>query len=319
MLLNKTKNILTECCLKKFKQLKKTPLISILVFILIIALLITIVINHLVPQKEGFDQTNKFIIKKNDHLYDSFYCSLYDELVYNKNKNDFELDIVNNLLFPNRKNVILDIGSGTGHHVNKLHSAGNTVIGIDNSPAMVEYASAKYPAADFRKVDALNTMVFPRGYFTHILCLYFTIYYIENKELFLQNCFSWLMPGGYMVLHLVNRNMFDPILPAADPLVLISSQKYVKNRITTSAIKFKDFKYKAKFSLDNKNNLGTFTEDFKDDATNKVRQNEHILYMPPQKTIINIAKKVGFIVDSQISMVECEYEYQYLYILRKPQ
>jgi SAM-dependent methyltransferase len=318
MSFNKITNNFSECWYTNLKKFKKTPLISKLVMILIIILIALIIINHLVPQKEGFTQASKFIVKKNDDIYDQFYCSLYDELVYNKNKNNFELDIINNLLLKNRKNTILDIGSGTGHHVNTLHNNGNTVIGIDKSQAMIKYASTKYPKADFRKVDALNTMTFPRGYFTHILCLYFTIYYIEDKQRFLQNCFSWLMPGGFLVLHLVNRNMFDPILPAADPLVLISSQKYVKNRITTSAIKFKDFKYKARFSLDNKNNLGTFTEDFKDDTTKKVRQNEHILYMPPQKTIIDIAKNIGFIVYGQVSMVECEYEYQYLYILQKP-
>ena len=36
------------------------------------------------------------------------------------------------------------------------------------------------------------------------------------------------MPGGYFVLHLVNRDKFDPILNTADPLHIVSAQKYAK-------------------------------------------------------------------------------------------
>ena len=300
------------------KNFNKTPWLSKLIIILIIVVVVSILLKQITPRREGFSQINKFIVKQNDKIYDSFYCSLYDELIYSSYKNNFEITAIDNLLFNNKKNIILDIGSGTGRHVNALQKRGNTIIGIDKSRAMVKRASTNFPNSDFRNVDALSTMTFPRGYFTHILCLYFTIYYIKNKQKLLQNCFSWLMPGGFLVLHLVNRNMFDPILPAADPLVLISSQKYAKERITSSNVKFKDFEYKAKFSLDNKNNIGSFTENFKDDITGKVRQNEHTLYMPPQKTIIDLAKNIGFIVYGQMSMVECEYEYQYLYILQKP-
>ena len=50
-----------------------------------------------------------------------------------------------------------------------------------------------------------------------------------------------MKPGGYLVVHLVNRDMFDPIRPASNPLFMVSPQKYAKNRIVTSTIKFKDF------------------------------------------------------------------------------
>ena len=66
---------------------------------------------------------------------------------------------------------------------------------------------------------------------------------------FFQNCINWLRPGGYLVLHLVNRDKFDPILNTADPLQFVSAQKYAKKRITKSLIKFKDFNYKALFNL----------------------------------------------------------------------
>ena len=143
-----------------------------------------------------------------------------------------------------------------------------------------------------------------------------SIYKASN---FFQNSFDWLMPGGYLIIHLVNRDKFDPILPAADPLTLVSAQKFAKKRITNSLVKFKDFEYKANFELNKADDEGTFTETFKDDGTNNVRQNVHTLYMPTQKYILSLAKEVGFILLGKIDMVAAQYEYQYIYILQKPE
>jgi hypothetical protein len=41
--------------------------------------------------------------------------------------------------------------------------------------------------------------------------------------------------------------------------------------------------------------------------------------MESQKDILTKAKSVGFIMDSKIDMVGCQYEYQYLYFLQKPE
>ena len=127
------------------------------------------------------------------------------------------------------------------------------------------------------------------------------------------------MPGGYLVLHLVNRDKFDPILNSADPLHLVSAQKYAKKRITNSLVKFKDFQYKANFELDKSKNLAEFDETFKDDISGHVRQNKHKLYMETQKHILSMAKNIGFILQGKIDMVTTQYQYQYLYLLYKPE
>jgi hypothetical protein len=129
---------------------------------------------------------------------------------------------------------------------------------------------------------------------------------------------KWLLPGGYLILHLVDRDNFDPILPPGNPLLYVSPQKYAKKRITTTKVKFDDFSYSADFSLNEKTNIATFNEKFKNDSDGKVRKNEHIMYMPPIDTIVNLAQQVGFILDAQVDMVACQYEYQYIYIFVKP-
>ena len=134
---------------------------------------------------------------------------------------------------------------------------------------------------------------------------------------FFKNCFDWLMPGGYLILHLVNRDDFDPILPPGNPLMLVSPQRYAKQRITTTKVRFNDFSYSADFQLDKNKNIAKFIEKIKND-NGKVRKNEHTLYMDSQKAILVMAQEAGFILEGQIDLIKVQYEYQYLYILIKP-
>ena len=41
--------------------------------------------------------------------------------------------------------------------------------------------------------------------------------------------------------------------------------------------------------------------------------------MPTQKHILSLAKSAGFIMKGKVDMVSAQYEYQYLYILYKPE
>lgn len=282
-------------------------------------LIILMIVNKSAVYKEGFVQREKYILKEGSQIYDGFYSSIYDELVYDNVKNDFEVGELKRLVKPTQESRVLDIGSGNGHHVKLMQTSGYNVEGVDKSDAMVKYAKKKYPGCKFKKGNALETMLYPSNSFTTITCFYFTIYYINDKQQFLKNCYNWLKPGGYLVLHLVNRDNFDPILNSADPLHLVSAQKYAKKRITNSLVKFKDFQYKANFELDKSKNLAEFDETFKDDTSGHVRQNKHTLYMETQKHILSIAKNIGFILQGKIDMVTTQYQYQYLYLLYKPE
>lgn len=284
-----------------------------------IVLVILMIVNKSAIYKEGFIQREKYILKQGTDIYDDFYSSIYDELVYDNVKNDFEVGEIRRLVKPTEKSRVLDIGCGNGHHVNLLEKSGYKVEGVDKSGAMIKNAKKKYPSCKFKQGDVLESMLYPRNSFSTITCLYFTIYYVTDKQLFLQNCYNWLMPGGYLVLHLVNRDKFDPILNSADPLHLVSAQKYAKKRITNSLVKFKDFQYKANFELDKSKNLAEFDETFKDDTSGHVRQNKHKLHMETQKHILGIAKNLGFILQGKVDMVTTQYQYQYLYLLYKPE
>jgi SAM-dependent methyltransferase len=292
-----------------------------------ILLLLIIIVNAHTPVKEGFSFEKKYLEKTGDGIYDNFYASIYDDLLFNGFKNEYEIGEIVNRTGPTSESVILDLGSGTGHHLKEFKQRGFKCKGIDKSSAMVKVSKEKFPDIDVKVGDFMQPMQFQPGEFTHITCLYFTIYYVKNKSQFFQNCYNWLKPGGYLILHLVNRDLFDPILPAADPFVIVSPQRYAKNRITTSDVIFNDFTYRSEFDIKSDavenasifpNDIKIFREIFKDKKNGNVRQNTHKLYMETQKQILSKARDIGFIELASIDMVRCQYENQYLYILQKP-
>lgn len=298
----------------------KSSLWCKLLILMSLLLLIMLVFKGIKSNKfvEGFEQKDQFLIKTGSSIYDDFYADVYDYLVFNNLKDDYEVGFIINSATPSSKSKILDVGCGTGHHVASLGAKGFDVLGMDISPSMVQKAKANFPDYKFNVADALDGNVFEPDSFTHILCMYFTIYYFKDKTQFFNNCFKWLMPGGYLIVHLVDRDKFDPILPPGNPLLYVSPQRYAKERITSTKVKFNDFSYSADFKFDDKNDKALFIEKFKNDNDGKVRKNEHTLYMSDTQQIVDEAQACGFIVEAKADLLQCQYEYQYLYVFVKP-
>ncbi len=289
---------------------------KILVFIALL-LIIIVFFRSLTPIKEGLVESNKFLFKQGTAVYDNFYADIYDHLVFNQLKNNYEVGIIINNTSPSEKSIIADIGCGTGHHVKEFNDRSFDIVGVDISPSMIEKAKQinPYLASQLRVGDGLDGHLFRDVSLTHILCLYFTIYYMEDKMRFFNNCMNWLMPGGFLIIHLVDKYKFDPILPPGNPLYIVSPQKYAKNRITKTKITFNDFVYNANFKLEN--DIALFDEKFKFND-GRVRKQEQKLYMEDLPTIVNMAQDAGFLLHAKIDMVKCAYENQYLYIFVKP-
>lgn len=297
---------------------KSTLWCKVLLFISLLLLLV-VLFGKIKPNKvEGFAQNDQFLVKTGPEIYDDFYADIYDYLVFNNLKDDYEIGEIINKANPNSQSKILDIGSGTGHHVSSIGAKGLDILGIDISPSMVKKAKANYPDYKFEVADATNSSLFEKDTYTHILCMYFTVYYFADKTHFFTNCYNWLKPGGYLVVHVVDRKRFDPILPPGNPLMYVSPQRYAKERITSTKVKFTDFSYSADFKLDEANDVAKFVEKFKNDKDGKVRKHELTMYMPEAQQIADEAQSCGFMLNSKVDLLQCQYEYQYLYIFIKP-
>lgn len=315
---------------KIYNSFCKTPFIEKLFYILTIIIVSNIIIaiysptsnlqiyEGFEPNQEDYKDGKNFIVKYGPDIYDDFYVQIYDDLVFNKNKDNFEIMEIISKTSPSSSSNILDVGAGTGHHVKNINDNGYKCMGVDISHSMVAKAKENYPDMNYIQGDVLTTLIFQPNTFSHITCLYFTIYYMKDKKQFFDNCMSWLEPGGFLALHLVNRNKFDPVIPAGSPFNIVSPQNYSKERITSSVVVFNNFEYKSNFDFKFEDDLAILNETFKFNKDGRVRKNEHKFYMETQNTILGMAKDSGFIFSAEISMLNCQYEHQSIYILQKP-
>lgn len=272
---------------------------------------------------EGFNQSKPYVYKKDEDLYDDFMAEIFDELYDTKENTDWELAQVVRLTSPDTNHsVFLDIGSGTGQCVNMLKNSGYTAYGVDKSNSMIDFAEKKFQNIDLIKADVNDSMAFERASFTHILCTKMTIYQFKDKKKFFGNCYSWMIPNGYLILHLVDRKRFNIVKPRNDnelkwtPLIPPK-----KKRCTKIVSEYQDFKYKANYSFPinlEETNVITFTETFTDKVTNNIRDQEQTLFIENITDIINMAKQVGFIFHAKVDMGDIGDDNQYLYILERP-
>jgi len=268
--------------------------------------------------EEGFTQTEPFILKRDAATYDDFYVEVYDGITDTEKRSQAYLKKIIDMTQPAvNTSVFLDVGSGTGYVVNELREAGFKAYGIDKSEAMVEYASKKYPEWRTKQGDIMDSMYFERSTFTHVLCSYFTIYQIEDKQTFFKNCYFWMKPNGYLILHLVDREKFDTIAPIGKPLLLSSPQKYADKRITDTIVEFDDFQYKSSYKF-GANTAVVHKETFTDKHTKNIRQNEQTLYMDDAKTILSMASNAGFDLHGKADLGDMIGDaHQFIYVLSK--
>ena len=219
-----------------------------------------------------------------------------------------------------KKDSFLEIGSKTGYIAGKLANQGYTVYAVDPSKSMVEYTSEKYPEVNVKQGNIYNPILYENNSFSNIFSMGLGIYQFENKDKFFRNCYFWLKPGGYLIIHLVDRDNFDTIVPGGKPPLLDNPQQYSLRRITDTIIDFIDFKYKGSYDFSNgNNNKVVFKETFTDVLTNNIRQNELSLYMEPINETLQLASDAGFVLHDAISLKECSGEdNQFIYILKRP-
>lgn len=302
--------------LKKILTTTNPHLIKMkIVIILAILLLSTLSYRFIYPKnKEGFKQGEPFILKRNNNAQDMFYIELYDKLNnINKIANEDLIHIIKTTSPSAKHSVFLDAGCGTGEIVNELTEAGYSAYGIDNCENMVSYSKMKYPNLEVLNGDILQPMMFEKNTFTHILCTYFTIYNINNKQQFINNCYHWLQPGGYLVLHLVDKYNFKNIIPNED--AVISNENLHNKFILRNKVIFTDYEYKGSIELLKNSNNATKIETFTDINTHNVRQNETDIYMEDITDILNMVKNTGFIYHAK-TIISNDTK-QYLYYFEK--
>lgn len=100
------------------------------------------------------------------------------------------------LLDPQPGESILDLGCGTGHLTKTIAGSGAHVVGIDNSPDMVEAARKNYPHINFVVADARD-FSFPTPF--DALFSNATLHWVTEPERAVNCIAASLKPGGRFV------------------------------------------------------------------------------------------------------------------------
>lgn len=269
-------------------------------------------------QNSGSSSTSNVIVKKDADTKDAFYAAVYDELFNQKVNNAYEVGaIINKYPDISNQTVALDVGAGTGAYMNAFIQNGITdITGIESSPDMIAQAKKTYSNLKLNIVQGDPTVVssFKPDSFTLVSMMNFEVYYIPNTEQLFSNIYTWLKPGGYFVLHLVDPQRFN----AASMLGVHSDQSLSDNRSKAqNVVKFNDFEYKSDVQIF-PNDMVQYMEVFTDDKTGKVRKNVRNFKMPSPQTFIEMASNVGFNMLGQIDLVKAQKAYQYFYLFYKP-
>jgi len=276
------------------------------------------------PQREGFtDKPNGETFLTNDTLYDKFYASVYDQLTQQQTRTATKVALVlqewEKKSWKPSQMEVLDAGCGTGvASAAFAHMKVKKVLALDKSDAMIEKAKVgnqKNQSVMFRVADLNNPSALAGSEVTHAVCFYFTLYYLPDKDTFFRNMFLWVKPGGELVVEVVNKYKFDPLLESASPLVGFSLQKYAKKRMTESKVVFDKFEYTGRFDLYDPQAEFTETFRFKD---GNIRRQKHKLTMPSMEEVVKMGQAAGWTYVKYVDLLVTGFEYSYLLFFRHP-
>ena len=276
------------------------------------------------------DTTNYTWTTDSQLMYDEFYAGVYDQLSNQADRTAAKIAYCVNQWKKDSPKLsewaVLDAGCGTGYAVATFAKAGvGRVVGMDNAPAMLRQAERvvipslklneqQQQVIRWKQDSLINPSAASPSEFTHAVCMYFTFYYLKNQEEFFRHMIHWIKPGGKLVVEVVNKHKFDPILESASPFLAFSLQKYSKDRIKKSKVVFDKFEYEAEFSLTDPK--AEFYETFRF-KNNHVRRQKHVFTMPTIEAIVKMGKAAGFKYIGYQDMNALGFEYAYLLMFKR--
>tara|TARA_B110000027_G_C16066875_1_gene277136 strand:+ start:78 stop:983 length:906 start_codon:yes stop_codon:yes gene_type:complete len=296
--------------INKFSEYDIILQILIILAILLIVLIFLNIVRNMNNSENFESKQSTFRDFDNNNLFDNFYTNIYDKLHNDDNKNNIIINIIKKNCNIKITSTILDIGCGTGEIVSKLSEF--NIIGLDKSSSMIKLCKEKYPENNFILADILNNSKLNYNYeYSHVLCLNYTIYYIDNRKLFFRNIYDILLPNGIFVLHLVNKQQFNRTINKCK-IDKFNPSKYLDSKPIKSNITFDEFDYNCIYKVEDNKGIIDETFSFKNSS---IRKNTHTLILDNNRIILNEATNVGFIIEGQIKINKNDGEY--LFILKK--
>ena len=179
------------------------------------------------------------------------YSDFYD--IFNKYRN-YNREIRFILNIAKNKKWILDLGCGTGTHLNILKNLGYITYGIDNSSNMIELAKEKVDCniynmniLDYKIKEKFDAIISMHSVFNHLKSY-------KEFEIALTNSLNHLNDKGVMIIDLDNRRSNNDVIDIVDGnkryLECFYSDKYnIQIRTTTFKIGLKEYIFEHEYFI----------------------------------------------------------------------
>ena len=164
------------------------------------------------PLSDFREDQNKIITFSDN--YDKVYIRLYNVVVNEPAvyRNDIIRIKDNTKLDGNSR--VLEAGCGLGRHLEIIKEIAKGVVieGVDKSQNMINQCRIRNPDAELLCTSLTVPEIYKKESLTHILALHDTLYHNTPKEIsnILNNFHKWLIPNGYLVVHIIDHFKLDP-------------------------------------------------------------------------------------------------------------
>jgi len=258
--------------------------------------------------------------------FNQLYATMYKDLFYRDFVDDYEVGVILNKIQPVRQTDALVIGSKTGKHVDTLAKKGYNAFGVESSKDMIISAMNQYPGNRYVLGNGLDQLMFEPEQFTLISIIDFTIYTIKDRRRVFENAYRWLVPGGYLALHLINvGGYYDSQVMSAkerrfSPTISkFFDRKPLANIMGVNDVSVGNYIYKSNIRMNTYDpDMIEMYEVFTHKKSGKKCNKTTNFYTPDQSIILSEAKDCGFNMLAQYNLMSNNKPYQFIYILYKP-
>jgi trans-aconitate methyltransferase len=246
---------------------------------------------------------------------DGVYSRLFEVVMNNNAIITYEIEKIKKETKINEDSRVLDAGCGVGYHIQEITKKipELSIEGVDFSKNFVHRAKIRNPGIEFICTSLTVSQIYKPKSLTHILCLHDTLNHNTSTDVskILNNFREWLIPEGYLIVHVLDPNRLDPA-------PRIFSQYYKgKDNVRHSLTYFEAFTHDAWWEkVKGKKYWYKYCEKFIfPQGKLKIKTTEY--WIPPKNAMVKFITQHGFHVKQIVELNDVELPDFSLYIFRK--
>jgi len=246
---------------------------------------------------------------------DPVYARLFELVMNNYAVFQYEIEKIKKATKMDEDSRVLDAGSGAGYHIQIIRKdlPGIAIEGVEISKSMLDRAKIRNPGVDFVNTSLTVKEIYKPKSLTHVLALHDTLNHNTAIDVsrILNNFRTWLVPGGYLAVHVLDPAKLDP-----GPRTF--SQYYKgKDNVRHALTYFEAFTHDAWWEQDPDRKFWyRYCEKYLfPNNTTKIKTTEY--WIPPSSKMVEYITKHGFRLKQIIELNDVEMPDFSLYVFTK--